>query len=334
MYRWEWNEMGGDVEPRRLGSSDKMISPLGLGVWQFANNGGGITGRYWPEIPFDRIVEIVSISLEGGINWFDTAEIYGKGASERNLARALRENGKNPGEVVIATKWWPLLRTAGNIRKTVGDRMNFLGGFPIDLYQIHQPFSVSSVEAQMDAMADLVDQGKIDGVGVSNFSAVKMIRAHERLESRGLKLLSNQVHYNLIHRKIEGNGILDAAKDLGITIIAYSPLEQGILTGKFHRDPSLLRRVGFIRKRMFSFGRKQMEKSRPVIDLLTEIAEGHGVTSSQVALSWVIHFHGNTVVAIPGASKPKHAQENVGGMRLVLSRSEMDRLDDLTRHYI
>jgi aryl-alcohol dehydrogenase-like predicted oxidoreductase len=149
-----------------------------------------------------------------------------------------------------------------------------------------------------------------------------------------LKLLSNQVRYNLIHRSIEGNGILDAAKDLDITIIAYSPLEQGILTGKFHRDPSLIKNVGFIRRRLFSFGRRKMERSRPVIDALAEIAEGHDVTSSQVALSWVINFHGNTVVAIPGASKPKHAQENVGGMRLVLSRSEMDRLDDLTRHYI
>lgn len=326
--------MDGDIEPRRLGTSDKMISPLGLGVWQFANNGGGFTGRYWPEIPFERMLEIVSISLEGGINWFDTAEIYGKGASERNLANALRGSGKQPGDVIIATKWWPLLRTAENIRKTVDDRMNFLGGFPIDLYQVHQPFSVSSVEAQMDAMADLVDQGKIEGVGVSNFSAIKMTRAHERLESRGLKLLSNQVHYNLIHRKIEGNGILNAAKDLSITIIAYSPLEQGILTGKFHKDPLLLKNVGFIRKRLFSFGRMEMERSRPVIDALAEIAEGHGVTSSQVALSWLLHYQGNTVVAIPGASKPKHAQENVGGMRLSLSRSEMDQLDELTRNYI
>jgi aryl-alcohol dehydrogenase-like predicted oxidoreductase len=280
------------------------------------------------------MVRIVNISLEGGINWFDTAQVYGNGNSERNLVRSLRENGRDPGDVVIATKWWPLLKTAGNIRKTIGDRIRFLEGFPIDLYQVHQPFSISSIKAQMDAMTDLMGKGKIRGVGVSNFSRNQMVKAHEALESRGLKLLSNQVHYNLIRRKIEGNGVMESAKELGITIIAYSPLEQGILTGKFHRNPALLDRVGFIRKRMFSFGKGKMEKSRPIIDALQEIAEVHEATSSQVALSWLINYHGDTVVAIPGASKPTHAQENVGALKVVLSRNEMDQLEEMTREYL
>ena len=280
------------------------------------------------------MVRIVNISLEGGTNWFDTAQVYGNGNSERNLVRSLRENGREPGDVVIATKWWPLLKTAANIRKTIGDRIRFLEGFPIDLYQVHQPYSISSIKAQMDAMTDLVDKGKIKGVGVSNFSNSQMIRAHEALESRGLKLLSNQVHYNLIRRKIENNGVMESAKELGITIIAYSPLEQGILTGKFHRNPALLNRVGFIRKRMFSFGKGKMEKSRPIIDAIQEIAEVHEATSSQVALSWLINYHGDTVVAIPGASKPTHAHENVGTLKLALSRNEMDQLEEMTRDYL
>jgi aryl-alcohol dehydrogenase-like predicted oxidoreductase len=323
-----------DSNTRRLGSSNILISPLGLGVWQFANKGGGLAGGYWPEIPFESMVRIVNISLEGGINWFDTAQVYGNGNSERNLVRSLRENGREPGDVVIATKWWPLLKTAANIRKTIGDRIRFLEGFPIDLYQVHQPFSISSIKAQMNAMTDLVDKGKIKCIGVSNFSNSQMIKAHEALESRGLKLLSNQVHYNLIRRKIERNGVMESAKELGITIIAYSPLEQGILTGKFHRNPALLNRVGFIRKRMFSFGKGKMEKSRPIIDAIQEIAEVHEATSSQVALSWLINYHGDTVVTIPGASKPKHAQENVGTLKLALSRNEMDQLEEMTRDYL
>ena len=326
--------MTSKIERRRLGNSDMMVTPIGLGAWQFANRKGMIAGRFWPSISQETVEEIVRISLEGGINWFDTAEVYGKGNSEMALASALRRNGKDLGDVVVATKWWPLARTAGNIRRNVDDRIRFLDGFPVDLYQVHQPWSFSSIGAQMEAMADLVDQGKIGGVGVSNFSADQMVKAHEVLQSRGLGLLSNQVRYSLLRREIESNGVMEAAKELGITIIAYSPLEQGILTGKFHRDPALLKNVSFLRKSIFSFGKRQMERSRPLIDAIGDIAETRGISSSQVALSWLLGFHGDTVVAIPGASKPRHAEENVGAMKLKLRREEIDSLGEVSRDYL
>ena len=155
-----------------------------------------------------------------------------------------------------------------------------------------------------------------------------MRQAHEALARRGLPLASNQVKYSLLDRSIERNGVLDAAKELGVTIIAYSPLEMGLLTGKFHQDPELLRRRPIGRR--FSLRRK-IERSRPLITTLEEIAGSHGVVASQVALSWLVNFHDDTVVAIPGASKAEHARESAGAMALTLTEKEMGRIDELTR---
>ncbi|WP_375767941.1 aldo/keto reductase [Archangium gephyra] len=319
---------------RRLGRSDIEISAIGLGCWQFSE-GSGLAGGFWEALPTPTVEEIVDASLRGGINWFDTAEAYGDGRSERALANALTKLGKKPGEVVVATKWFPYpWRGASSIRDTIGDRLTHLSPFGIDLHQIHQPFSFASVAAQSNAMADLVQAGKIRTVGVSNFSAKRMRAAHEVLARRGVPLVSNQMQYSLLDRRIESNGVLAAAKELGITIIAYSPLAQGLLSGKFHEDPSLIKnRVG-PRKFLPSFRAKGLERSRPLIEELRKIATAHGVTPSQVALNWLIHFHGETVVVIPGATKRRHAEENVGAGTFTLSPDELRRIDELSRPFL
>lgn len=311
---------------RKLGSSDLRVSPIGLGCWQFSK-GQGLSGKFWPNLPDEEIEDIVRVSLEGGINWFDTAEAYGSGQSERALAAALKKFGKTSADVIIATKWMPLFRTAKSILKTIDRRAANLEGFRIDLYQIHQPFSFSSAKAQMKAMARLVEEQKIRHIGVSNFSAKKMLAAHKALSEFGLGVASNQVHYNLLNRKIETNGVLDAAKDHGISIIAYSPLEQGILSGKFHDDPASIRRLTGLRKYRTGFKPKGLEKSRPVIEALRGIAEKHKASPARVALNWLIHVHGDTVVAIPGATKAGQARDNVEAMSFNLTADEMDSLD-------
>jgi aryl-alcohol dehydrogenase-like predicted oxidoreductase len=273
---------------------------------------------------------IVQAALDGGINWFDTAEAYGFGRSERGLSHALQAAGRSDGDVVIATKWMPFGRTAESIGKTIDKRQENLAPFHIDLHQVHNPNSFSKPENEMDAMADLVLAGQIRAVGVSNFSAGQMLRAHSRIQAHGLPLASNQVKYNLLDRQIEGNGILEAARALGITIIAYSPLEWGVLTGKFHDNPGLVKRLPLVRR--VSVGR-MLEKSEPVIRLLKEIAAAHGVKPSQVALNWLVNFSGQTVVAIPGASKPHHAREAAGAMGFTLSDEELARLDEATRPF-
>jgi aryl-alcohol dehydrogenase-like predicted oxidoreductase len=320
------------TELRSLGQTGIRITPIGLGCWQFSG-GHGLVGSYWESLSQQAANEIVRAALDGGINWFDTAEAYGRGRSEQALALALEAAGKKDGEIVVTTKWWPLLRTARSIGGTIGDRLRFLRGFTIDLHQVHQPFSFSSVEAQMDAMADLVEGKMIRSVGVSNFSAAATRRAHAALARRGIPLASNQVRYSLADRRIETNGVLDTAQELGVTIIAYSPLGQGILTGKYHEDPQLIASRPGPRRFLPAFRARGLEQTRGLADELGRIAGSHGVTPSQVALNWLVRFHGETVVAIPGAVRVHHAQEAARAMDLELSAEEMSRLDDLSRQF-
>ncbi len=313
---------------RPLGRTGIMVTPIGLGCWQFSKQ-NNMAGKFWPTLEDNLIERIVSLSIDGGINWFDTAEVYGGGESEKALSKALKAAGKKPGEVVVATKWWPMFRFASNIRKTINERISLLEPYPIDLYQVHQPWSFSGEKSEMKAMTELFNRKLIKAIGVSNFSAKKMENSWTTLQISGIPLASNQVRYNLLDRRIESNGVLDLAKKLGITIIAYSPLAQGIVTGKFHDNPELLKNIGF-RRYSSQFKPEGLEKSRPVIILLKELAVKYNVTPSQVALNWLIQYSGDTVVAIPGATKEIHVKENCGAMSFSLSDEDMARLDNVS----
>ncbi len=323
------------IKKIKLTGVDIEITPIGLGVAQFSGGSGGIAGRYWPKMPRDTMDQIVKIAIDGGINWFDTAEAYGNGASEENLAKALKANNIKDEDVIIADKWWPVFKFAKSIRRTIDRRLKYLDGFSIDIYQIHQPYSISSTKSQMDAMADLVENGKIRSVGVSNFSVKKMERAYDTLKDRGLQLVSNEVKYNLLERKIESNGLLEKAKELGIKIIAWSPLEQGVLTGKYHKDANLRKNLSFLRKHLYAFSSKKLERSRPLMNALEEIAATHEVKPSEVALNWLINFEKNqgNVLVIPGASKIHHIEQNLGAMYFELTKDEMQQIDELSERY-
>jgi len=320
--------MNTTLSHRTLGKSDLKVTPIGLGCWQFSKR-NNMAGKFWPDLDDQVVQEIVRASLDLGINWFDTAEVYGNGASEKALSGALQKAGKKPGEVIIATKWWPVFRFAANIIKTIDKRIEALHPFPVDLYQVHQPFGFSTAREEMKKMAQLVKEKKIKYVGVSNFSEKKMREAVEELDRYGLSLISNQVRYSLLNRKIEKNGVMETAKELGITIIAYSPLAQGILTGKFHDNPELLKNIGW-RKKSAPFKSEGMKRSQPVIDLLKTLAEKYQVSPAQIALNWTIHAHGNTVVAIPGATKLSHAKDNAGTMTFQLTPEEIEQLSRST----
>ncbi len=317
------------IEKRRLGKTDIEVTPIGLGVMQFAG-GRGMFRMMFPDLSQEQMSAIVNAALEGGINWFDTAELYGRGRSERGLSRGLRAAGVNDDEVVVATKWSPMLRTAGNIPKTIDTRIMHLEGYSIDLYMVHQPYSFSPPEAEMEAMADLLEAGKIRSVGVSNFNADQMRRAHAALEKRGIPLAVNQMQYSLLYRKIERDGVLEAAKELGITIVAWSPLASGILSGRFHKDKQALANTPFARRMRF---RRNIERTQPLIDVLEEIATKYDATPAQVALNWLIHFQAEAVVAIPGASKVEQAEQSAAAMKFQLSEEEMDRLDLVSRPF-
>jgi aryl-alcohol dehydrogenase-like predicted oxidoreductase len=310
---------------RELGRTGIQVSPIGLGCMQFAGPG------LFPTLAQAQADAIIKTALDAGITWFDTAEFYGRGKSERSLSAGLQHAGIGPAEVTVATKWAPPGRTAGSIERTFDDRLAALDPFGVDLHQIHFPVgSLSSTRSQVRAMARLVVAGKIRAVGVSNFSARQMETAHAVLAERGIPLASNQIQINLLHRKLETNGVLETARRLGVTLIAYSPLASGMLTGKFHDDRSLVAATPRLRRMINGITMRRLDRTAPLVDSLREIAAQQQATVSQVALAWVIGYYGDTVVAIPGASKPHHAEEAADAMRVELSPEETARLADLS----
>jgi len=319
---------------RRLGNTDVEISPLGLGCWQFSQ-GKGLTGGMWSVLDQETVEAVVGKALSGGMTWFDTAEAYGNGQSEHALATALHDLNVQPGEVVVATKWLPLLRTSGNIPRTIDKRLSCLSGYPIDLYQIHLPWSFSSIASQMRQMAGLQRSGKIRSIGVSNYSARQMEKASPALQAEGMTLASNQVPISLLDRRIESNGLLAAARRLRVTLIAYSPLAQGNLSGRFHSHPELADSLPPGRRSHFSpasraYKPRYLARTRPLIDELNEISKSYGVTISQIALAWLITFYGDTVVAIPGATRPEQASDCAAAMSLRLTETELARIGEVS----
>lgn len=313
---------------RRLGT--RQITPIGLGCMQFAGRGINL----YPPVPQEEVQAIVAAALKGGITWFDTAEMYGRGGSERALTTSLHNLGVQPGDVLVASKWTPFGRTARSIENTAPQRVAALQGYPLDLHQIHAPHgSFSSLARQLDAMARLYRAGTIGGVGVSNFGAAALERAHALLAAHGVPLVSNQVQISLLHRSIEQDGVLAVARRLGVTLIASSPLRSGTLTGKFHDDPGRAASLRGIRRLLggrYGFSRKALDRTQPLVDELRAVAVAHGATPTQVALAWLVGYYGETVVAIPGASKVRHAEEAAAAAELDLTQRELTTLAEVS----
>ncbi len=256
-------------------------------------------------------------SLAHGITFFDTAEMYGRGRSERLLGQFARKAG---WPVVITTKFFPLpwRVSKGQLAGALRHSLDRLGLESVDLYQMHWPFPPVPIDTWMDAMADAVQAGLIRAVGVSNYNAEQTRRAYDALARRGVPLASNQVDYSLLQRKPETNGLLALCKQLNVTLIAYSPLAQGLLTGKYtpqNPPPGLRgRRYGGI-----------LAKIQPLTGLLREIGQAHGgKTPAQVALNWTIS---KGTVPIPGAKNARQAIDNAGALGWRLAEAEVAALD-------
>ncbi|MHA1552270.1 MAG: aldo/keto reductase [Candidatus Heimdallarchaeaceae archaeon] len=318
------------LEKRSLGKTDIKVSPIGIGVMMWMG-GKGIIGRIAPGVSDEVKNEIIKEAISGGINFFDTAEMYGFGRSETNLVEALKANNIKDEDVIIETKWNPLLRRARNMRRTINKRIQYLDGYTIDLYMVHQPFSFSSIKTEMKEMASLLENNKIRSVGISNYNADKMRKAHEELEKLGIPLAANQVNYSLVKRDIESNGILDTAKELSVTITAYTPLAGGLLTGKLHNNPEALKNK-FAMYRMVA--KRNLEESIPLVETLTEIGKLHDVLPGQVALNWLVTYHGDTVVTIPGATKAYQAKESAGAMSFNLSKNELEEIAEVSEKFL
>jgi aryl-alcohol dehydrogenase-like predicted oxidoreductase len=288
--------------------------PSGLARWTPAKLAyGGADG-------VDEERRALEASLAAGVTLFDTAEMYSGGASEQRLGELVR--GK---DVVLATKFPPsLFSRAESLPRELDASLARLGRSSVDLYQHHFPFSWVPIPRLMELMADAVEAGKVKAVGVSNYSAEQMRTAHAALAKRGIPLASNQVEYSLLHRQPEVNGVLDACRELGVTLIAYQPLASGALTGKYAAGttPSGLRRF------LPLFRRKGMATVAPVVQLLREIGQRYGKTPAQVALRWLIE--NEHVLPIPGAKNGKQAADNAGALAFCLTPDEIAALDHAT----
>ncbi|GAB4545625.1 MAG: aldo/keto reductase [Anaerolineae bacterium] len=301
----------------RLASGDLCVSPLGIGTWAWGDRlfWGYGRGGYT-----DADLEAVfQISLSAGINFFDTAEVYGRGRSERLLGRFVRAAADD--QIVVATKFFPFpwrWRRAALLRALRGS-LERSGLDRVGLYQIHWPYPPVSIETWMAGLADAVEAGLTRAVGVSNYNPSQTRRAHAALAGRGVPLASNQVQYSLLHRQPEWSGLLDLCRELGITLIAYSPLAMGTLTGKYTPDNP----PPGIRGRRYR--RDYLALVQPLIGLMREIGQAHGgKTPTQVALNWVM---GKGALPIPGAKNARQAQEIVGALGWRLSEVELAALD-------
>ena len=305
------------LESMTLGGSGVSVTPLGIGTWQWGDTlvWGYGRGSYTDadlRAAFDA-------SLASGAGFFDTAEGYGGGRSERLLGEFMRASGR---PAIVATKFMPFpwrLRR-GSLVAALRRSLGRLGLARVDLYQIHWPFPPRSIETWADALADAVEAGLARAVGVSNFSVGQMRRAHEALAKHGIPLASNQVGYSLLQRGPERRGLLAACRELNVTLIAYSPIAKGLLTGKYSPE----NRPGGVRRWMWS--QEQLTRARSLVALLRQIGESHGgKTPSQVALNWLMC---KGALPIPGVKTAWQAQENAGALGWRLTDDEIAALDE------
>ncbi len=271
---------------------------------------------------FEEEKRALETSLAAGVTLFDTAAMYSGGASERRLGELAR--GK---EALIATKFPPGLFTrTEDMPQALDASLARLGRSAVDLYQHHYPTNTASIAKLMELMADAVEAGKVKAVGVSNYSAEQMRIAHAALAKRGIPLASNQVEYSLLHRQPEVNGVLDACRELGVTLIAYQPLASGALTGKYDAKT---RPTGFFRRfTMGNFRGKGLEAVVPVVALLREIGGRYSKSPAQVALRWLIE--NENVLPIPGAKNGRQAEANAGALSFSLTSAEVEALSQAT----
>ena len=315
------------MENITLGQNGPVVTPLCIGTWAW---GDKLFWNYGNSYGPEQLQEAFTAALEAGITFFDSAEVYGMGLSEKFLGQFLQQTQQ---PVQIATKFGPLpwRFTAQSVSDALTQSLKRLQLEQIALYQVHWPFAFFlSQETLMNALADEVKRGRIAAVGVSNYSAEQMRDAHQILAARGVPLAVNQVRYSLLSRQIESKGIMATARDLGVTILAYSPLAQGLLTGKYSIDSAEIPTGA--RKIDPRFKKEGLQKIAPVISLLRNFGEKYDRTPAQVALNWLI-AQGN-VIPIAGVKTAEQVRQNAGALGWRLSDDEIGKLELVSRPWL
>lgn len=310
------------VQTITLGSTGPTVSALGIGTWAWGDKLFWGYGNQYGEAELKAAFEA---AIAAGITFFDTAEVYGLGESEQILGRLMAQSDV---PVQIATKYFPLpwRFNSSAVSEALTASLTRLGVTSVALYQVHWPLDFLMGQRKlMEALAQEFKRGRIQSVGVSNYSAEQMKKAHDYLADFGVPLAVNQMQYSLLARQIETNGVLETARELGVTILAYSPLAQGLLTGKYSAE-HYSQPVG-ARRLDPRFSKAGLQKLEPLLSELKTIAQTHDKTPAQVALNWAI---AQGTLPIPGAKNAKQAQQNAGALGWELSTTEIEQLGELS----
>jgi len=303
---------------------DTVTAPLGVGCWAWGDKATWGMGGYDAALTEASITEAWRASLDAGVTLFDTAEVYGRGESERIIGTLLASDPTRRGSLVLATKFMPSpwkLNVRAALRSALLASIERLGVQHVDLYQIHGPVSLRSHGALADALAAVHSDGLTRAVGVSNYSIKETESIHRELATRGVALASNQIEFSLLRRRPETSGLLATCARLGVVPLAYSPIGQGRLTGKYSAsNPPPGRR---------SFAAHPMEQVDRVVAELRRIGDANRDangprTPSQVALRWIIE---KGAVPIPGAKNEQQARENAGALGWTLTPGDLAALD-------
>jgi aryl-alcohol dehydrogenase-like predicted oxidoreductase len=311
------------METRRLGNSDLEITPLGIGAW--AIGGSGWNGSMGPQNESDSIPAIHA-ALDYGLNWIDTAALYGLGHSEQVVARALQGRSSKPFIFTKCERVWteagnigPCLKAA-SVRRECEDSLRRLNVDVIDLYQIHWPEPDEDIEEGWTELARLKEQGKVRWIGVSNFSVQQMKRAQAIAP-----ITSLQPPYALVRREIEDE-ILPFCVKQNIGVIVYSPMYAGLLTGAMTKE----RVANFLaedwRRNLPGFKEPVLSRNLRVVEHLREIGHRHGRSPGEVAIAWTLN-HPAVTGAIVGFRSPQQVSGIVGAADFRLDPSDIDQIE-------
>lgn len=300
------------MEQRNLGESDVRITPVIMGTWQAGK-------KMWAGIDDDEIARAIQAAFDAGVTTFDTAEEYGWGHSEKTLGKAL---GSVRKAAVIATKVAVNHLAYDQVLASCHRSLDRLGTDYIDIYQIHWPSGawgtkVIPIEETMRAMNDLKAQGKIRAVGVSNFSRIQLEDA-----SKYGRIDSLQPPYSLFWRQVESDA-LPFCRANNISILAYAPMAQGFLTGRFKSGHKFAKGDHRVRNRLFQ--KDHFARVQEALLRLHPIAKRHGVSLGQLALAWVLAQPGTSAVA--GARNAEQAVQNAHACRVNLSREDIEEME-------
>jgi len=307
---------------RTLGNSDLQITPIGFGAW--AIGGSGWQFSWGPQDDSESIAAIHR-ALDLGVNWIDTAAVYGLGHSEEVVARAVKSASQKPS---IFTKCSRLANPDGtlygslqpaSLARELEASLRRLGVETIDLYQIHWPDPDEEIEAAWETLERFREQGKVRWIGVSNFS-VEQMKHIQKIAP----ITSLQPPYSMLRRGVETE-ILPFAQANGIGVINYSPMLSGMLTGKMTAERAAALPANDWRRKNPEFSEPRLSRNLRLVDLLREIGGAHGVTAGVAAVAWTLH-HPAITAAIVGGRSAQQVEETAAALTFRLSEEEYEQI--------